>query len=104
MSKIFTKNPALTGFIQALGVIVYTSLVAFLIKAMENINSEGEIFNIVFVLTLLVFSAAISGLIVFGYPVFLVIQKKTKKALKVLGYTLFFLLILLLLVLLFIFL
>jgi hypothetical protein len=38
-------------------------------------------------LTLLVFSAAMMGTIIFGYPVYLVINKEIKPALKILLFT-----------------
>jgi len=48
-------------------------------------------------LTLLVFSAAITGTLVFGYPVYLVLVKnKIKEALTILAFTLLFTFILIL--------
>jgi len=98
MFKKIIKYPAGVGFLQALGIVMYTSFIGSFIRCMEQYASEDGPFMPVFVLTLLVFSAAISGSLIFGYPVYLAIQKDFRQALQVLGYTFLFLLLLLILV------
>ena len=80
------------GFLQALGVVIYCGLVAGLLNLFSKTFSEPVgFFGSVFMLVLVVFSAAITGYIVFGYPTIIVLrEKKVKEALFVLGYTLIF--------------
>lgn len=98
MCKNFFKKPAGAGFIQALAVVLYTGLVGVFIRTMDKLNFGEGVFNIIFVLTLLVFSAAVTGLLVFGYAGYLVINKQIRPALNVLGFTFLFLLFLMLLI------
>jgi len=85
MKKI---KPWLAGLLQALGVVLYCTILGFF---MFNIEKIGEPpFAIIYVLTLLVFSAAVTGALVFGYPVHLALNKKMKEALSVFGFTLLF--------------
>ena len=46
-------------------------------------------------LTLLVFSAAVTGSLVFGYPVYLILNKQTKEGVSIFAYTLLFLVVIL---------
>lgn len=85
MKKI---NPSIIGLLQAFGVAIYCVLVVAII------NYFGKIFfappgfwSSVFILILLVFSAAVSGSIVFGYPAYLALNKRIKRALSVLAFT-----------------
>jgi len=88
------RKPSLAtiGLMQAVGGIAYCLLVAGLLSFMENIaNRPPQIIAITFMLFLLVFSAAVSGSIVFAYPAYLITaRKETKNAIMVLGYTLLF--------------
>lgn len=91
-------SSARAGFLQALGVVVYVSLVGTLMRSLENSSFEPpEQFAIFFVLTLLVFSASITGALVFGYPAYLGLNKKIREALHVFGWTLGFLFLFLIL-------
>lgn len=79
------------GLLQTLGVAAYCALVAgFMSFAEQNLfaQTENAFFGIFFMLTLLVFSAAVVGLLIFGYAVRLALQQHIKEALAVLGYTL----------------
>ncbi|MFA5070596.1 MAG: hypothetical protein WC528_04925 [Patescibacteria group bacterium] len=60
--------------------VVYIVLVVFFMQGMEKWFSGSGAFTGVLVLTLLVFSAAVSGLLVLGYPVYLALQKNYKEA------------------------
>ncbi len=65
-------------------------------------SKRPNILGWILMLFLLVFSAAVTGLLVFGYPVYLVLNKKIKEALKVLGYTFLYCLGIILIVILFV--
>ena len=60
--------------------VIYIVLVALFMQGAENWFSGSGIFTGVLVLTLFVFSAAISGLLVLGYPAYLALQKNYKEA------------------------
>lgn len=61
--------------------IIYVLLVAFLFSNLEKLlPTPPAMFGFFFILLLFVFSAALSGLFVLGYPVYLVMQKKIKEA------------------------
>lgn len=82
-------NLSTIGLLQALGVAVYCALVVGIL------NWFGKIFftppgfwGSLLILVLLVFSAAISGSIVFGYPAYLALNKRIKEALSILAFTL----------------
>ena len=95
MKKI---NPVLAGLLQALGAIIYIFMVSAAMSLLERLGPQmPEVFSIAFVLTLFVFSAAVTGSLVFGYPANLALNKKVKESLKVLGYTLLFFLLFILL-------
>ena len=81
-------NPSKIGFLQALGVAIYCALVVAVM------NYFGKIFfappgflGSLLILMLLVFSAAITGSIVFGYAAYLAFHKRVKEALVILCFT-----------------
>ena len=81
-------NPSIIGLLQAIGIAIYCALVV------ATINYFGKIFfappgfwGSVFRLMLWVFSAAVSGSSVFGYPAYLALNKRIKRALSVLAFT-----------------
>lgn len=93
------KHPALIGLFQALGIAVYCGLIAgFFQIADKFFNDKPGMIAPLLMLTLLVFSAAMCGLIVFGYPIYLAMNQDVKRALKVLFYTLLFVLIIILVI------
>ena len=80
----------LIGLFQAFGIVLYASLISGLFNLLENFfATPSQFWGPILVLTLLVFSAAITGLIVFGYPVYLALNKRIKEALIILAFTLF---------------
>lgn len=93
-------NKPLIGLIQALGVAIYCGLIAgfFQLAKSNPVEPEG-ILIAGFMLVLLVFSVAVVGSIIFGYPAYLVVNKRVREALAVLGFTLAFCLIIILAVL-----
>jgi len=61
------SNPSLIGFLQALGVVVYCALIGGFFQLGNRFFPKQSVFLMsVLVLILLVFSAAITGMIVFG--------------------------------------
>ncbi len=85
------KKPWFIGLIQALGVIIYCGLISGLFQLLKMIAIQPPEFLIAtFMLTLFVFSAAVTGATVFGYPVYLVINKQIKFAIQILLFTLLF--------------
>lgn len=69
----------------ALVEIGYILVVALGMHGLGGIMPQtSEIFAAIIMLLLLVFSVAVSGLFVFGYPAYLVFQKKFKEALATL--------------------
>jgi hypothetical protein len=81
-------DPSIIGLLQALGVAVYCPLIGGFISVADKIFPKPGFFGIFLMLILLVFSAAITGSLVFGYPAYLALNKKVKEALYVLAYTL----------------
>lgn len=85
-------NLSTIGLLQALGVAVYCALVVGIM------NWFGQVFfappgfwGSLLILVLLVFSAAVSGSIVFGYSAYLFLKhKKTKEPLSILAFTLLY--------------
>ncbi len=69
----------------ALAEIAYVLMIALLIQGLNNVMTQASpILSIAFFLLLLVFSVAMSGILVFGYPAYLVYQKKIKEAMATL--------------------
>jgi len=85
-------NPTIIGLVQAIGVILYCILIALVFTFFEkNSPMPQGIWAPAIMLTLLVFSAAVTGSIVFGYPAYLFLkEKQIKPALQILAYTLIF--------------
>lgn len=84
-------NPSLIGFLQALGVVVYVILITGILQLLGNTFIQpAAFFTSVAILSLLVFSVAVVGSIVFAYPAYLALNKKIKEGLSVLGFTLLY--------------
>ncbi len=79
----------LISFLQALGLALYCSLVALLFwKGNHLLGNVPNYWGPVLFLIIFATSALISALIVLGYPVYLIWQKKEiKKAIRLAGYT-----------------
>ncbi|OGD91296.1 hypothetical protein A3D07_01385 [Candidatus Curtissbacteria bacterium RIFCSPHIGHO2_02_FULL_42_15] len=86
------EKPTTIGLCQSLGVTVYCGLVALLFNFLTKAIPSGPgFFGFFFMLILLVFSAAITGTMVFGYPAYLALVKnKIKEALTILAFTLLY--------------
>jgi len=86
-------KPSLIGLLQATGVFIYCLLMAGFFWSMARFSKEPpEFFGITLVLSLLVFSAAVTGSMVFAYPAYLALNQKIKEALSLVAYTLLYLL------------
>ena len=84
-------SKSLIGFLQALGIILYAALVSGIFEILETtIVKAPRFYGPVVILALLIFSAAVSGSIVFAYPAYLALNKKVKEGLSVLAYTLLY--------------
>ncbi|MEX0616370.1 MAG: hypothetical protein WD231_00990 [Candidatus Woykebacteria bacterium] len=83
-------HPALAGLGQALGLTAYCALVGAFMFFIEKGNMEPGYIGVFLILVLFVFSAAITGSLVFGLPVYLALNNKIKEALATLSYTLLY--------------
>ena len=85
------EKPSTVGLLQALCVTVYCGLVALFFSFITKALPAPGFFGFFLMLILLVFSASVTGSLVFGYPAYLAIVKnKIKEGLTVLTYTLIF--------------
>lgn len=78
------------GVLGGLAESIYCGLIALLLWNGDNFfnNTFDEAIAPLFVLILLVLSVAISGVLVFGYPAYLAVEKKYKQAFQTVGITL----------------
>ncbi len=93
------KKNILWGFVDAVGVFAYISLVALFFFNVEKIfvEKEDSFFAPVFFLLLFVISACITGALVLGRPVWLYLNGFKKGSVMLLAYTVAWLFVLLLL-------
>lgn len=84
------KSIVKTALFNALSTAIYIVLVgSFLYYAGQMKFGQGQsVFIPIFLLMLLVFSAALTGALIFGQPVLWYLEGKKKDALSLLGYTL----------------
>ena len=81
-------RPNAIGLLQALGVVIYIVLIStFLHYTNKFFETTPEIFVMILMLSLLVFSVAVTGSLVFLYPIYLLINKQKKESLIILAYT-----------------
>ncbi len=92
--KTMKKTPLLIGFLESLGIIAYCLLISGFFLILDRVEANPPQFlGVAFMLVIFVLSAAISGSIVFGYPVYLILKEnKIKEGLQTLGYFALFLL------------
>ncbi len=97
--KLKKLSSSYVGLIQALAVTLYVTLISSFMNYMSQASFEQSDFLIaVMMLSLLVFSVALVGVLLFGLPIYLIINKKIKQALRILGYTFLWLLLIIILV------
>ena len=93
----------LLGFIFAAGVLVYVGLVAWFMSSL-SMNAEGlpMATSMLFMLLIFCFSAAVVGTLIFGRPIYLLLEKQVKEAvtqlLLILGWLLVFFVVIFLIV------
>ena len=95
LKYVYMKRTKLSiiGLLQALGVAGYCFLISGFFQLMEKSASKPPVFmTAAFMLMLLVFSVAVIGLTVFGYPAYLALNQKLKEALSIVAFTLLYLL------------
>ncbi len=88
------NSPALVGFGQALGVVLYVSLIVVIINTLFSYieHQAPEIMMAFMMITLFVFSAGITGSLVFGLPVYFAFSKNNiTRAISILAYTFLYL-------------
>ncbi len=97
MEKLLSDKiqPALVGLYQAVGVAAYSALVAGFVYFMGQSKIRPGYLGIVFMLVLFVFSAGITGSLVFGLPAYFALKNNVSRAVSVLAYTFVYLLSLL---------
>lgn len=84
-------NLSSIGLLQALGVFIYCALISSFFWYMGQTAAQLPNFlGLTLILALLVFSAALTGSLVFGYAAYLAFNKRTKEALLVLAHTLLY--------------
>lgn len=76
-----------TAFLNALGVVAYTALVAWIMQSMGKIEGEPSLLGPMAFLMLFVLSAAITGSLVLGRPVLLYLDGLKAEAVRLLLYT-----------------
>lgn len=84
-----------SAFIDAIGTTLYVIIVASFMYYLQSNSPKGitTVFIPIAMLLLFVFSAALTGILVFGKPAMLYLDKKRKEAISLLAYTLGFLFI-----------
>lgn len=81
------KNPIVESLFLALVEIVYVFLIALIMKNGNQLfGNVDTLLSVAVFLLLFVLSAAISGVLIFGKPILLYLDKKKKEALQMLGY------------------
>lgn len=71
----------LKSFALSSGVVIYVALISFLLLNGENLFGHMANYSGPFlILLLLVFSVAIVGVLIFGYPIYLYMEEKKKEA------------------------
>lgn len=78
------------AFINALGTALYVVVVASFIYSLQGVfpKETNTVFIPIAMLLLFVFSAAFTGMLVFGKPIMMYLDGKKKEAFSLIGYTL----------------
>ena len=94
------KNAAINAFLTALYIIIIASFLFYVPKFSGLDKADDTVLAPIIMLSLLVFSAALVGSLIFGRPVLWYLEDKKNEAVSLLIYTLGILLIIILFVLL----
>jgi len=93
-NKTALFSPLTVGLIQATGIAVYVSAVSQIMQfGATYFKGPGTIWTTLMLLLLLVTSALVCALITLGYPIFLFLDGKGKRALTIVGWNAFWLVI-----------
>ena len=85
------KKPSVVGLYQAIAITLYCALIALFFMYITKTAAQPGFFGFFLLLILMVFSAAVTGSLVFGYPTYLaVVRNKIKEASTVLAFTLLY--------------
>jgi len=91
------KRPLLTSFLSSALFFSYISLISWVLNHGEEIFKSNSDFPVaIFMLSLFVFSALITGLLLLGAPIYLYFEKEKKIAFKILSFNILFLAIIIL--------
>lgn len=91
LSYLEKQSASTIGLLQAIGVTLYCGLVATFFSIMSKTTAKPGFFGFFLILILFVFSAAVTGTLVFGFPAYLaVIKNKIKEAMAILAFTLLY--------------
>ncbi|MFH1253765.1 MAG: hypothetical protein V1664_05580 [Candidatus Uhrbacteria bacterium] len=82
-----SKNLILRGLLHAVSAVLYISLVVGIISNKALFSNNPEFLAGILVLTLLVFSVAMMGVLFFLWPILFYLDGKKKEALNLLGWT-----------------
>ena len=97
--KLKKLSSAYLALLQALAVTLYVTLISSFMNYMGQASfGQNDFLTAVVMLSLLVFSVALTGLLMFGLPVYLIIDKKIKQALSIVAYTFLWLLLIIILI------
>ena len=81
----------LMGLVDAVGTVVYTGLVAFLMQNGDELFGKSQFFGPIAFLLLFMLSALITSSLVLGRPIFMFLDGKKQEAAALLIYTIVFL-------------
>lgn len=91
LESLTQKKPALLGLMQSLSGLAYIAIIVTFLQNTSRFNVNPPEYVIAMVmLTLLVVSATIMGLLFLGMPIYLILKGNWPKALKIIGFTLLY--------------
>ena len=88
MKNSITKYAVVNALLTTLYIVLVSSFVFYVPKALGLNNKPDSIMAPIVMLSLLVFSASLVGVLIFGRPVMWYLDGKKKEAMFLLGYTL----------------
>lgn len=91
LETLSEKKPAVLGLAQSASGLVYIALIATFFRFLEQTDVQPpEFLAALIMLSLLVLSATIMGLVYLGMPIYFAMKGNWAKALRTLGFTLLF--------------
>lgn len=83
MSIIFPKKKEdyrIYGLAGGIVEAIYCFFIATLVMSLNNVLAGPTVFNFLLMLLIIVFSVAVSGILIFGYPLYLALKKQYQEA------------------------